>query len=108
MARTGQDEDLDFANRQLCPDGACIGVLDASGICKVCGQRGAAAPGGPFRADPGDGDDVLEEKVEVVAVAMEGDDGGAFDPSRELCPDGACIGVIGANGRCKVCGKPKR
>ncbi len=25
--------------------------------------------------------------------------------SRRLCPDGACIGVIGADGRCKVCGK---
>jgi hypothetical protein len=24
--------------------------------------------------------------------------------NRRLCPDGACIGVIGANGRCKVCG----
>jgi hypothetical protein len=24
---------------------------------------------------------------------------------RTLCPDGACIGVIGADGRCKVCGR---
>ena len=24
---------------------------------------------------------------------------------RQLCPDGACIGVIGPDGRCKVCGK---
>jgi hypothetical protein len=23
---------------------------------------------------------------------------------RALCPDGACIGVIGADGRCTVCG----
>jgi len=29
-----------------------------------------------------------------------------FDPSkRELCPDGMCVGVIGPDGCCKVCGK---
>jgi hypothetical protein len=28
-----------------------------------------------------------------------------FDPSaRRLCPDGSCVGVIGPEGRCKVCG----
>ena len=27
------------------------------------------------------------------------------DFDRKLCPDGACVGVIGADGRCKVCGK---
>jgi hypothetical protein len=25
--------------------------------------------------------------------------------SRALCPDGGCIGVIGLDGRCKVCGR---
>jgi hypothetical protein len=25
--------------------------------------------------------------------------------TRELCPDGTCIGVIGADGRCRVCGR---
>jgi hypothetical protein len=35
------------------------------------------------------------------------DDDEPFDPDRrELCPDGMCVGVIGADGRCKVCGKP--
>jgi hypothetical protein len=27
------------------------------------------------------------------------------DDNRQLCPDGGCIGVIGSNGKCKVCGK---
>jgi hypothetical protein len=32
-----------------------------------------------------------------------------FDPhSRRLCPDGSCIGVIGGDGRCKVCGTADR
>ena len=26
---------------------------------------------------------------------------------RELCPDGACTGLIGPDGRCKVCGRSK-
>ena len=33
------------------------------------------------------------------------DDGGGFDARRKLCPDGACVGVIGEDGRCKVCGQ---
>lgn len=26
-------------DRRLCPDGSCIGLLDATGTCKVCGRR---------------------------------------------------------------------
>jgi hypothetical protein len=33
----------------------------------------------------------------------------SFDPNaRQLCADGSCIGVIGPDGRCKVCGLPDR
>jgi hypothetical protein len=29
-----------------------------------------------------------------------------FDPtSRKLCPDGSCVGVIGEDGVCRVCGR---
>jgi len=31
------DED-DFSNRILCSDGACIGVVNEQGVCKVCGK----------------------------------------------------------------------
>ncbi|HEX7839359.1 MAG TPA: hypothetical protein VF469_17900 [Kofleriaceae bacterium] len=37
---------------------------------------------------------------EVVEVAGE-----AKDPEHALCPDGACTGVLGDDGRCKQCGK---
>lgn len=31
---------------------------------------------------------------------------GTFNPSeRRLCPDGSCIGLLGADGRCRVCGR---
>jgi hypothetical protein len=28
-----------------------------------------------------------------------------FNPARRLCPDGACVGVLGPDGRCSVCGR---
>jgi hypothetical protein len=87
-------------DRALCPDGACIGVIGADGRCTVCGTadptwdptrpRPAAAPveavAAPDAAEPAE-----------PAELPEWDD-------RALCPDGACIGVIGADGRCTVCG----
>jgi len=40
------------------------------------------------------------------AAAAGGDsDGGGFDAKRRLCPDGACVGVIGPDGKCTVCGR---
>jgi hypothetical protein len=43
----------------------------------------------------------MEESDKVL-----GEEDEAFDPDkRELCPDGMCVGVIGPDGRCKVCGK---
>ena len=30
-----------------------------------------------------------------------------FDPRRRLCPDGACVGVIGRDERCSVCRRPQ-
>lgn len=50
-----------------------------SKYCPFCGQsvpRPAATGGDPY--------------------AME---------NRRLCPDGNCIGILGADGRCVVCGK---
>jgi len=38
----------------------------------------------------------------------EDEDDEPFDPDRrELCSDGMCVGVIGKDGRCKVCGRPR-
>ena len=41
-AAVGAEED-DFSKRILCSDGACIGVVNEQGICKVCGK--------PYRAE---------------------------------------------------------
>ena len=32
------EDDIDFAHRILCSDGTCIGVINAEGVCKVCGK----------------------------------------------------------------------
>ena len=31
------------ADRRLCPDGDCIGILNAEGRCVVCGRKAGAA-----------------------------------------------------------------
>jgi hypothetical protein len=94
VARDGEDvEDEPADDRELCPDGACIGLIGDDGKCNVCGrERELAAAKEAWATDGG-----AEGSIEV-----EGD-----EDSRELCPDGACIGLIGANGRCKVCGLPR-
>lgn len=38
-------------------------------------------------------------------MAASDDTDSSFDPRRRLCPDGSCIGIIGSDGRCTVCGK---
>jgi hypothetical protein len=35
----------DFADRSLCPDGTCIGVIGSDGRCGECGRSASAAPG---------------------------------------------------------------
>jgi hypothetical protein len=122
----------DWDLRQLCPDGTCIGVIGPDGTCKTCGR--VAPNWGDYRTrglipvedeDPDeDEDDEIDDEGEdhdedddedAVAAQAAGADAepvpaphaGAWD-DRALCPDGACVGVIGANGRCKACGRSAR
>ena len=92
-------DDLDLDSRRLCPDGACIGVIGDDGRCRVCG-----------RADDGSIVATVTREMAATApgIASGAGEGGAFDDDdRELCPDGACIGIIGSDGKCKVCGTPR-
>ena len=36
---TDSPDPFDFSARILCSDGACIGVVNEQGICKVCGKQ---------------------------------------------------------------------
>jgi hypothetical protein len=102
---TKPDDSFDPSQRRLCPDGACVGLLGNDGKCKVCGtpdpdwtgEMAAAAP--PAAPEP-------EPEIDSESVtATASDDDAVFDPQRRLCPDEACIGVIGADNRCNVCGR---
>jgi len=107
------------SHRRLCPDGACIGVIGDDGRCRVCGRAAAggaqdAPPAGFVAADGEDTpDDDLDGDDGSADETRDGDagakaaasPGAGFDPNRRLCPDGGCIGVIGAGGVCTVCGQ---
>jgi len=114
----------EWADRQLCIDGACIGLLGDDGTCKVCGKAGSKAkptaasakpaPAKPAPAKPArESDDAaLEAAAREMASSAEPGEVESIAPlvaedleARKLCPDGGCVGVIGADGRCKVCGK---
>jgi hypothetical protein len=111
--------------REVCPDGACIGVIGDDGLCKICGRAapnwgsdrtrglGAAEPeleseskpdAEPDADDADGGDDGDGDAAELAAEAA---DVGTDDDDwtqRELCENGACVGVIGSDGTCTVCG----
>jgi len=101
-------------HRRLCPDGACIGVVGDDGRCRVCGRSAGGKSAAPVGFTPAAG--VEDEDADKDEDADEDGDGdgksaagplaaGAFDPNRRLCPDGGCIGLIGADGICNVCGQ---
>jgi hypothetical protein len=114
MSEPTDPEVFDPRRRRLCPDGSCVGVIGADGRCRVCGSAspdGAAAPGlGPEAFAGGCADDGLDDHEDdtLEAAGDSAEDGAAgpgFDTGRRLCPDGACLGVLGADGRCNVCGR---
>lgn len=92
--------DSEWENRTLCKDGNCIGVIGEDGRCKECGLRydGDLPPQtDPRTESPPEPDITTQSDTEI----LPDDDW----ENRVLCPDGNCIGVIGPDGRCKVCGK---
>ncbi len=96
------DEDIDWDKRILCSDESCIGVIGPDGKCKECGKA--------YEGDLPDGHGQTSDR-EIVAQEPDGgmsDENQSDDDwdSRVLCSDGACIGVIGPDGKCKECGKP--
>lgn len=125
----------DWDQRQLCEDGACTGILGSDGTCSVCGKRGRPADTVSSAADSGsakrgeetdfdeddeyyyededsDDEDGDEEDDDDEGDADADEDGvasvravGGEWTKRSLCPDGGCVGLIGDNGQCKVCGK---
>jgi hypothetical protein len=116
---------FDPSKRKLCPDGTCLGLVGADGRCNVCGKTAsgvtasAAAgdtPAGASASEYGDwsggADDDAAGDAALSATAGAGADRSAsdgsspeFDPKRRLCDDGSCVGVVGPEGKCGVCGR---
>jgi hypothetical protein len=95
------------SRRRLCPDGTCVGVIGPDGKCSECGRSASGEPIGETIADEPlatvtDAEPDDEPMAEYSPTANDD----AFDPNRRLCSDDACIGVVGSEGRCNVCGKP--
>ena len=120
-------------SREPCPDGACIGVIGERGRCTECGTLARSDPGGPLRAPASQ--DEREPCPDGACIGVIGEDGRCTECDRtavesssppavhasdeavpeppELegpedrtpCRDGACIGIIGADGRCTECGR---
>jgi hypothetical protein len=73
-------------------------------VCGLAQREGASAaaayaPVEDAAGDDGETDDGFE------AQAAEAEPGSGFNSARGLCPDGSCVGVLGPDGRCKVCGR---
>jgi hypothetical protein len=115
-----EEIEFDPGGRVLCPDGSCTGLLGADGRCSECGRTGevpagytgaAAVASAPASEAPhfdpasqkNDSDSDSDANPRARAVELEA--AGGFDERRPLCPDGACVGVLGPDGRCPVCGQ---
>ncbi|MDI6741709.1 MAG: hypothetical protein QMD11_03130 [Smithella sp.] len=96
------DETEDWDKRILCSDESCIGIIGADGKCRECGKpyEGVLPEDHGSEAVP---PVAMEASKQIVPEAAESDDD--WD-NRVLCSDGTCIGVIGADGKCKECGQP--
>lgn len=94
---------FDPRDRELCVDGGCIGLVGQDGYCRECGKPGASAALDPRRRGLRDESDIMEELDEHIIKGdmMPAPEG--FE-DRRLCPDGACIGLLDQDGRCRQCG----
>lgn len=107
-------EEID--ERVPCPDGACTGLIGADHRCGTCGREGPApAPDGPREeVAPPDATAAAESEPPTPAAGLDDvpaapprDDAAALD-ERAPCPDGTCVGILGADGRCGTCGCARR
>ena len=93
------------SKRRLCPDGSCVGVIGADGRCRECGRNASGKPDIALVDNPPEDAEEDVDNVQAAASAPTETGAGGFDPNRKLCDDGSCVGIIGADGRCNVCGR---
>jgi hypothetical protein len=101
------DKDEDWDKRTLCSDESCIGTIGPDGKCRECGKPYEGVFNHSVSGTTND-----KEKIEapVLQSANKPEEDTIADEEwdkRVLCSDGACIGVIGLDGKCTECGKPQ-
>ena len=96
--------DDNWENRILCSDESCIGVIGPDGRCKECGK--------PYKELQTPEPPTPEPQTTAIENGAEEDIDRGKHPAKQndwenriLCSDESCIGIIGADGRCKECGK---
>lgn len=114
---------VDLVHRALCPDGSCIGVIGPDGRCKECGHVTDSIIMDPRLRGLNLDESELEKatfstRIETPSPethipspetspdapqAVQDSESDSFE-ARVLCPDGACIGLIGSSGSCQECG----
>ena len=110
--------DAKWEQRVLCSDESCTGTIGLDGNCRVCGkpydgdapiptQEDEAETAAMREMSEADEDEIDEAdaSVEEVAETDSLETTGADWDERVLCSDDSCVGTIGADGRCRVCGK---
>ena len=105
-----------WKQRTLCSDGNCIGIIGADGHCKICGLPYDGDLPSPMAESPMEDDEMSDSPAEqpMTVEVEDGDDDPMISSqeydddweNRTLCIDESCIGVVGPDGRCKVCKKP--
>ena len=104
MASESESDSNFNPQRRLCPDGSCVGIIGADGKCTVCG---ASDTGDPVFPAPDLGTSEDSDALDAAdGEPASQDPASDFDPNRRLCSDDACVGVIGEDNRCRLCGKP--
>lgn len=99
------ETELDWENRSLCPDDSCIGAIGADGRCRVCGLLDPKSTGVPDLSLCNSGAADEPRAPHSVDQAPETREEPGWE-DRKLCSDESCIGTIGADGRCRICGLP--
>lgn len=86
----------DWEERRLCPNEACIGVLNNKKQCSLCGW-----------------DDTIHSFLSVTNSSLQEhsrptewniEEGGEEFLDRVLCPNDSCLGVLNQDNQCPLCG----
>jgi hypothetical protein len=97
------DDETGFTleDRVLCSDDACVGTVGPDRRCKVCGK--------PYEGDEDPAASAASPaphpSPDASSAPTPAADPDASPDERVCCPDDACVGVIGPDGTCGVCGK---